>query len=537
MDSKIVQDIMTVGVIAVTPQTPLLHAAKIMSDHDFTGMPVIDADGKLIGILTEYDLIAKGSAVHLPTIQKLLQSIPIKGDGMRGEIEKITSLVVRDVMNPDPMFFQKSATIDEVVTLFRNHHRVNPVPVVDENKKVIGVVSRSDILRLFDNVPYQAPTEFVAEGAMKLLKNDYLFLSKIAEERISETLQHSKTFEDAVISSGDAIAITDANATILYVNPAWERLNGYSLDEARGKNPRILQSGKTSREVYKKMWETLLGGKPFVTEDIVNKRKDGSEYREEIMVSPIRRDGITVLYVGIIRDITRRKQIDAAKSEYISLTAHQLRTPLTLIGWNADALLGERAGKLNREQRACLEQIVEASRNMRELADTFLNAAKIEAGTFELLPEPVDVAELADNSIADVALALREKNIALMKDYSKNTFRVTTDQRMLRIIFQNLISNAVRYSDAGDTVTVRIAKFEKGIIIEVRDTGIGIPEAEQEKVFSKLFRARNVLARTPDGTGLGLYVVKMAVEKLGGSIRFESEENKGTAFFVSLPVS
>lgn len=526
---------MTAGVVTVTPDMPLLHAAKILSDHDFTGLPVVDANGVLAGILTEYDLIAKGSAVHLPTLQKLLQSVPVKSDGTQDGIAKIASLAVRDVMNPDPMFFEKTASIDEVVTLFRNHHRVNPVPVVNGNKKVVGVVSRSDILRLFDKVPYQPPAEFVAEGALNLLKNDYLFLSKIAEEKISETLQYSKTFEDAVVSSTDAVAITDAKADVLYVNPAWERLNGYSLAEARGKNPRILKSGKTPQEVYKKMWETLVAGKPFVTEDVVNKRKDGTEYREEITISPVRRDGATALYVGVIRDITKRKQIEQAKSEYISLTAHQLATPLTLIGWNADSLLGEKPGKLNREQRAHVEQIVVASHTIRELADTFLNAAKIEAGVFALIPEPVNLADLVDKVIDDYGLASREKGVMVRKEYGAGITPVTADRRMLRIIAQNLVSNAIRYTDAGGAVTVRIVQSEQGVRLEVCDTGIGIPKDEQDRVFSKLFRARNALTRMPDGTGLGLYVVKMAAEKLGATINFISEEGKGTAFTVMLP--
>ena len=527
---------MTFGVLTITPDTRLLDAAKIMGNHGFAGIPVVDEKGVLVGILTEYDLISKGSALHLPTLQKLLQDIPVNDHSPEG-VEKIISLAVRDLMNKEPAVFTIDSDIADVVKTFRDHHRVNPIPVVDENRKVIGIVSRSDILKLFDKVPSQPPVEAIVENALALLQKNYMFLSAIAEEGLAEGANYSQTFRDAIISSADAVIITDIDADIIYVNPAWERLTGYSFDEVRGKNPRFLQSGKTPKEVYKKMWDALTSGSPFITEEIVNRCKNGSEFQEEITQTPVKRGGKTEFYIGITRDITRRKEIDRAKSEYVSLTAHQLATPLTIIGWNADALLSEKRGALGQDQREYLEQIKIAANSMRELSDTFLNAAKIEAGTLKLFLAPVALPHICDAVINGYVPTIKEKNIHIAKEYDEHLPEVISDERLLRIIVQNLISNSLKYTPEQGTVAISVKRSGVHFVLSVRDTGFGIPKDEQEKVFSKLFRARNVTTQQGEGTGLGLYIVKMAVNLLGGKIWFVSAEGEGTTFFVEIPFS
>lgn len=141
---------MTKKVVSVSPEMPLFEAAKIIAKHGFDGVPVMDRQGKLIGVLTEYDLVSKGSAVHLPTFQFLLRNLKIfQKDRSRfeKEVEPVASLKVQDVMNSDPLTLPEQATFEEVVNAFRDHHRVNPIPVIDREKHVVGVVSRYDVLR------------------------------------------------------------------------------------------------------------------------------------------------------------------------------------------------------------------------------------------------------------------------------------------------------------------------------------------------------------------------------------------------------
>ncbi len=145
-----VRDIMTHDAVSVHPETSLADAAKILAEHNFDGLPVVDTDNKLLGILTEYDLISKGSAIHLPTFQLILKNLNVlKNDhaGFKKEVKEIESLQVKDVMNTDPLTLPEHATYEDAVAAFRDHHRVNPIPVIDHNRRVLGVVSRFDILK------------------------------------------------------------------------------------------------------------------------------------------------------------------------------------------------------------------------------------------------------------------------------------------------------------------------------------------------------------------------------------------------------
>lgn len=147
-----VQDVMSRQVVAVRPETPVLEAHEVISKHAFDGVPVVDAENRLVGILTEYDLVVKGSSLHLPTFQKILSELPVyrkDRSRFRNEVKELTALTVRDVMNPDPLTLAEDATFEDVVAAFRDHHRVNPIPVIDSERKVVGVVSRYDVLKLF----------------------------------------------------------------------------------------------------------------------------------------------------------------------------------------------------------------------------------------------------------------------------------------------------------------------------------------------------------------------------------------------------
>ena len=143
------EDIMSPKVISVTPGTTLVEAANLLALHHFDGMPVVDAENKLLGILTEYDLLGS-AAVNLPTFQVVMQGakiFPEDKEHLEKEMEKLSVLIVKDVMNTDPLTLTPDASYAKVLAAFADHHRVNPVPVVDADKKVVGVISRYDVLK------------------------------------------------------------------------------------------------------------------------------------------------------------------------------------------------------------------------------------------------------------------------------------------------------------------------------------------------------------------------------------------------------
>lgn len=144
-------DIMTKEVVTATPKTPILEASRKMLEGNFSGLPVIDAARKVIGIVTDYDFLTKGTAIHLPTFLKLFGHYPAgrEEDLIKGELADIMALTVKDVMNDDPIVIREDASIFELVQIFSQHHRVNPIPVVDGAGELVGIISRYDVIKYY----------------------------------------------------------------------------------------------------------------------------------------------------------------------------------------------------------------------------------------------------------------------------------------------------------------------------------------------------------------------------------------------------
>lgn len=153
MESELtIKDIMIKDVVSVHPETPILTAHQIMSERRFNGLPVVDNENHLVGVITDYDLLVKGSAIHLPTLQKLFAELPVykkSHKDFKKEIYDLSRLTVSEVMNPDALAISQDAVLSDMVDMFREHHRVNPIPVIDKDGKVVGVVSRYDAVNLF----------------------------------------------------------------------------------------------------------------------------------------------------------------------------------------------------------------------------------------------------------------------------------------------------------------------------------------------------------------------------------------------------
>ncbi len=386
-------------------------------------------------------------------------------------------------------------------------------------------------------------------------KNEVLESTKSAMLNVMEDLEVEKAvsgqraddlqkFKLAVDSTSDHIVITDPKGKIIYANDAAEKITGYKKENMLGKTPGDLWGGLMEAEFYKKMWDTITKNKSFEGE-LVNKRKNGEKYDAAISISPITDyEGTVRYYVGLERDITKAKEIDRAKSEFVSLASHQLRTPLSTIRWYVEILLSGDAGKFNKDQEEYLKEVEEANRRMVELVDALLSVSRIEMGTLTMKSEPVDLKEVAKNVLAELRPQIMTKKQKVIEDYHKGIPVINSDKRLMHIVIMNLMSNSVKYTPIGGEVKIEItiekpkdSRKKDKILIKVSDTGMGIPEKQQPKIFTKLFRADNVKKSDTTGTGLGLYIVKSIVDHSKGKVWFKSKEGKGTTFFVELPVS
>lgn len=173
---------------------------------------------------------------------------------------------------------------------------------------------------------------------------------------------------------------------------------------------------------------------------------------------------------------------------------------------------------------------------MIELVSTLLDISRIELGTFMFEPELTDIVALARSVLDEQKPKIEKKRLVVTKSFSKDVPTFSTDPKLLRMVFQNLLANSVEYTPEGGRIGFSVSADTKNVLIKISDTGYGIPKNQQDKVYEKFFRADNVRDKETDGTGLGLYIVKSIVENFGGKISFESIENKGSTFYATLPL-
>ncbi len=341
----------------------------------------------------------------------------------------------------------------------------------------------------------------------------------------------------AVENASDHVIITDVNGIVLYANKAVAKMTGYSTEEVLNKKVGSLWSEKAEKNIYDEIWKNVRENKKYIITQITNIRKGGEKYEASISVAPILDDAKKVKYfVSIERDITKEKEVDRAKTEFVSLASHQLRTPLSTINWYTEMLLNGDAGKLATEQNEYMQEIYKSNQRMVELVNALLNVSRLDLGTFIVEPKMLDIYKISDDAIDELKHKITEKKIKFSKKYDKSVDKMSLDEKLTMIIFQNLLSNAVKYTPDGGKVILDIAKKDKDLQIKVSDTGLGIPLSQQEKIFQKMFRADNVRATDTEGTGLGLYIVKQILEHAGGKIWFKSVQNKGTDFYVTIPL-
>lgn len=488
----------------------------------------------------------------------------------------------------------------------------------------------------------------------------------ITERKRSENELHK--LSRAVEQSPVSVVITDARGDIEYVNVKFSEVTGYLLDEVIGKNPRFLQSGQTSAEVYQDMWKTLLEGSEWrgrlqnrkkngdlyweyayisairdregsithfvaVKEDITERmhieeelaavshrnelilnavdegiygvdmegrttfinpaglrmlgfpveeligqkqhplthhtrsdgtpypshechiyasfhsgethhvsdevfwRKDGSSFPVEYVSTPIVEDGnVVVGSVVSFRDITERQKIERMKSEFISTVSHELRTPLTSIRGSLGLIAGGVTGELPPQTKALVEIAHKNSERLILLVNDILDMEKIESGKIEFQLKPVELMPLLHQALESNRAYGEQFDVSYQLESELPGIMLNVDANRLMQIMANLLSNAAKFSPAGDQVMVAVTRLGNRIRVAVKDHGSGIPAQFRDRIFQKFAQADSSDTRKKGGTGLGLSITKAIVEQMGGSIGFDSEPDVLTSFFIEFPI-
>jgi PAS domain S-box-containing protein len=365
-------------------------------------------------------------------------------------------------------------------------------------------------------------------------------------EKTTKHIEEERAKADALfVSIGDGAIATDEQGKIRRINqPALDLLGYKSADDVVGVwYPKIIKAeteqGKPIGQIELPITRALLSGKS-VSARIYYQKPDGDKLPAHVTVSPILLAGKPIGAVEVFRDITQELELEKTKSEFISLASHQLKTPPGAIKWNLELLLDGTLGALTDEQMRVIQDVHNVAGKMTETVSALLNVSRLELGTFTVEPKPVSYVSVIHDVLKELRPQISAKALQVHESYDSEIPDIPADPGLARIIIENVVSNAVKYTPEKGEVFLSIvntpAQIPKSILITVKDSGYGIPREQHGKIFDKMFRADNIIEKA-DGTGFGLYLLKSIVELAGGKVWFESEENKGTTFFIDLPYS
>jgi PAS domain S-box-containing protein len=366
-------------------------------------------------------------------------------------------------------------------------------------------------------------------------------------ERNKKALQTEAETEALVLSIGEGFVAINSLGRITYTNEKAEKLSGYSNYEMIGKNYEeilhiVNERGEDIMEKDRPFYKAVANGEKTEI-DTQSKlhmvKKDGTRFAVSAIISPVFNplktvEGIVVMF----KDNTKESDVDKMKTEFLSLTSHQLLTPITAIKLISEMLVTGFYGDFNNpEQKENIESIQTLAERMSGLVRSQLNVARIEGGRISVDPKPTNIKKLIDEVVVELKNRIEKKKQNLTVTVDENLPEISVDPQLVRDIYKNFLTNAIKYTPDGGNLSVDLAMKDNFIVSKISDTGYGIPSDDTQHVFEKFYRGDNILKFEKDGNGLGLYTIKQLAEISGGNVWFESSENKGTTFWFSLPLS
>jgi len=357
-------------------------------------------------------------------------------------------------------------------------------------------------------------------------------------------LQEGKVRDDAMLESiGEGIIFIDTNGRIVLVNKAAEEMIHSKASEIIGKRidlivPLVDETDSVIPFKQQPIHDALSGKKKiFGVYYFLPKGKN--KISVSLTVTPVLLQNEIIGAIEVFRDITREREIDRAKTEFVSLASHQLRTPLGIAKWYLEAV--EKTGYMEKapeEIRDYIKQVYESNERVLSLVRDLLSVSRIDQGRIKDNPKSTNIVHLVEGVIKELSIMATKKGVQLdLLAKSRSLPTMSIDSLRLHEVIENLITNALEYTPTGGTVKVVIDKDGNEFRVSVRDNGIGISQEDQKKLFTKFFRSERGLTSNADGSGLGLYVVKSYVENWGGKVMVASKEGRGSTFTIKIPLN
>lgn len=337
--------------------------------------------------------------------------------------------------------------------------------------------------------------------------------------------------------SQDLLCFAGFDGLFKRVNDSWERVLGHTREDLLAE-PHLNLVHPDDREATIAEWARLPAGGSMNSFENRYRCRDGSY--KWLLWNAIAKTEEQIVY-AVARDNTDRKIAEQQtletlrmRSDFVSFVTHQLRTPLSGIKWMLE--LAQDAGDSG-EKASYIQDARESAERLIGLVNDLLDVSRLESGKLQVVLQPVRLRDLTDAVLGDVATLVREKGHTVAVDSPQDLPDAMLDLTLLRQVVLNLISNAIKYTPAGGHIDIRIGRDAHGLRWSIRDSGIGIPKTGQVRLFEKFYRADNAHTIDTEGTGLGLYLVRLIVERFGGTIVCESEEGRGTLFSFTVPLT
>lgn len=379
--------------------------------------------------------------------------------------------------------------------------------------------------------------EPLGENAFKTLASVADTMAQgIERKRVERQLRHQLDVTRAITDSlSSGLLALDPGGNVTFINPAAQRMLRSTEAESLGREIReVVGPARDPTPEEHPLLESMRAGRMFRVDDYAFERKDGTLFPVAYTASPIFEDGRVVGSVVAFQDMTKFREVDEMKQQFVSTVSHELRTPLTSIRGYLEALIEDEAGPLNEEQREYAEISYRNAKRLEMLVGDLLTVSRLDSGRFSMRVEKIEIDTILGQLQEEFRPVAEEKNLSL-SIASEPELIVNGDRLRTVQVLSNLISNAIKFSFPGRKVRVEAHRSNGSVIVEVADQGVGIPASELPRLTERFFRAST--AGEVQGTGLGLSISKEIVERQGGRLEIESEEEVGSTFRVVLPAA
>jgi len=473
----------------------------------------------------EYVSTSAVAGIEQRTLRRV--SLPI-GQGAAGwVVQNRQSLLIDDVSKDSRFVHVEEWPVASLLS----------VPLVSEGRVIGALTATSEQPHDFSDADVNLLDAYGDQAAIAV-KNARLYEQLLREEQqtahlYQSVLEKSDELEAVLTGIGDAVIVVDPKLRLQMMNPVAAKIFGIvAVPEPGVRLPDIVDQP----ELVALAQETLSGqDAPQIQEIVLADEGDRTKIYQAMASAIMAASGHVRGAVMVMRDVTQQREIEQMKSDFLSVVSHELRTPLHSIKGFVDIILMGKTGEINDLQRDFLTTVKESSTNLQRLIDDLLEFSRMEAGQIKLRAADVSLWGLVDRVAEQLSPLAQQGNLGLVNAVEESIDLIEADPMRIEQVLTNLMTNAIKFTPAGGTVTVSARDIGDEIEVSVRDTGIGIAEDELPRVFERFYQVDSSASRSYRGAGLGLTICEFIVEYHHGSIRAESTLGEGSTFLFTLP--